>query len=145
MRGCIDMGRFRCSSTSAWFPKPAGGFRGGCSGQSSRSELESWDRDLKYSDLACTTRGLSVVRGGNLLILLSAFALCSSCFASIRLCSANASSGDSSGGASPATWSRGDFSGREMEVCDCDRRSIKVGREGAAMVTAATQDHIDDG
>lgn len=62
------------------------------------------------------------------------FALSSSCFASSRLCNANASRGESSGGASPATWRRGDRNGRETEeACDFDRRSMKSGR-GCDMV-----------
>lgn len=81
--------------------------------------------------------GLSVVRGGNLLILFPAFALCCSCFANKRLCKANASRGDNSGGTSPATWSRGDFNGREdREDDDCDRKSMKFGR-GVAMAAVS--------
>ena len=54
-------------------------------------------------------------------------ALSSSCLASNLLCFAKASSGDNSGGASPATWSRGDLSGLETEADDFDLRSRNSG------------------
>lgn len=51
-----------------------------------------------------------------------------SCFARRRLCMANASSGENSGGTSPATWRRGERSGRDTEAWDWDRRSMYSGR-----------------
>ncbi len=73
-------------------------------------------------------RGLDVVRGGRRLMRRPVLEPSSSCLASRRLCRAMASRGDSSGGASPATWRRGDRSGRETDACDCERRSMKFGR-----------------
>ena len=57
-------------------------------------------------------------------------ALSSSCLASSRLCMAKASRGESSGGASPATWSRGDLIGLETDMADFDRMSSCSGRRG---------------
>jgi hypothetical protein len=75
--------------------------------------------------------GLSTVRGGNRLILLLSLASWS-CLASIRLCIAKASRGDSSGGASPAMCIRGERSGFEddeaFELFELDLRSSRVGR-----------------
>lgn len=51
-----------------------------------------------------------------------------SCLASRRLCKANASRGESSGGASPATWRRGERRDRDTEACEVDRKSMKLGR-----------------
>lgn len=73
------------------------------------------------------TSGLSVVKGGRRLIRRPCLALSSSCFFKSRLCIAKASRGESSGGASPATWRRGDRRGRETEACDFDLRSMKSG------------------
>jgi hypothetical protein len=63
------------------------------------------------------------------------FVVSSSCFASSRLCAANASRGESSGGISPATCRRGDGRPRRegegkavpKGPWDCDRRSMKFG------------------
>ena len=57
-----------------------------------------------------------------------AFVSSFSCLARARLCIANASRGEYSGGTSPATWIRGDRRGRDSEACDWDRRSRKSGR-----------------
>lgn len=123
-RGCIDRGRSACSpSISVFKPSPTF-WSGGCSS----SDAESCDRERKYSDLPWTIKGLSTVSGGSRLIRRPSFALSSNCLASSRLCCAKASRGESSGGASPATCMRGDRKGRETDICDFDRRSIKSGR-----------------
>lgn len=134
-RGCIDLGRLvRSSSTCGFKPSPTF-WSGGCSS----SDAESCDRERKYSDLPWTIKGLSSVSGGSRLILRPCFVPSSSCLASRRLCKAKASSGESSGGASPATWRRGDRKGRETEACDFDLMSRKSGR-GCGMATLATLD-----
>lgn len=74
--------------------------------------------------------------GGNLEILFPFLSLSSNCFANNRLCAANASRGDNSGGTSPAIHNRGDGSDRRdgdgisppMGPWDCDLRSINIGR-----------------
>lgn len=83
-------------------------------------------------------RGLAAVRGGSRLTRFPSLLVVPwSCRASSRLCKAKASKGESSGGASPATWSRGDRKGREAEeaaeLTEWDRRSSKDGR----LVTAS--------
>lgn len=72
-----------------------------------------------------------MVNGGSLLTLLPVLELSSNCFVSSRVCAANASSGESAGGTSPARCIRGDFSGRAKlarEVDESALRSMKVGR-----------------
>lgn len=73
-----------------------------------------------------------MVRGGSRLTLFPSLLLSCSCLASSRLCSAKASRGDSSGGASPAMCMRGDRKGLEVvEFADwfeLDRKSSKLGR-----------------
>jgi hypothetical protein len=73
-------------------------------GESLCSEPESAeDMDRKYSDRPCTIRGLSVVNGGSRLMRFPALLSSFNCRARRRLCMANASRGEYSGGASPAT------------------------------------------
>lgn len=78
------------------------------------------------------TKGLLGVSGGRRLSLCPSLVVSCSCFASSRLCIANASKGDSSGGTSPATCTRGDRSGFEpdevAELFELDRRSSMLGR-----------------
>lgn len=57
-------------------------------------------------------KGLSLESGGKRLMRFSPFMPSSSFFAKSRLCAAKASSGDNSGGTSPATCRRGDGRGR---------------------------------
>lgn len=140
MRGCIDIGRCcssgKASSTSPFRPRPVG-----LADKSSPcSEGESCDMERKYSERPWSTNGLSVVSGGKRLNLLPSLALSWSCLASSRLCSAKASRGDSSGGASPATWRRGDRRGprepvEEAEPCESARRSSRLGRLDMATIS----------
>lgn len=132
IRGCIDLGRSsarKASSTSPLFPESVG-LNGG---RAALSSGDSTDKERKYSERPWRTSGLSDVSGGSRLSLLPSFALSCSCFASKRLCRANASRGDSSGGASPAMCIRGDRRGpREpvelAEPCELARRSKRPGR-----------------
>ena len=66
------------------------------------------------------------------------FVLSFNCLAKSRLCAANASKGESSGGISPATCKRGEGNERSdgdgkpllpvpIAPYDCDRRSMKLG------------------
>jgi hypothetical protein len=146
MRGCIDLGLSsleKPSSMALRSPKPPKPAESGGAGDSPRSDPESCDMDRKYSDRPCIIRGLSAVRGGSRLTRFPSLLVVSwSCRANSRLCKAKASKGDSSGGASPATWSRGDRRAREEEAAeleDWDRRSSKDGRlvtEESFMVAA---------
>lgn len=137
MRGCMDLGRSispeKASSISVRSPNPPKPAEIGGAGDSSRSDPESCDMDRKYSDRPWIIRGLSAVRGGSRLTRFPSLLVVSwSCRASSRLCKAKASKGDSSGGASPATWRRGDRRGREevdtAELTEWDRKSNKDGR-----------------
>jgi hypothetical protein len=96
--GYIDLGRRAGSSTAVFTPALLGG---------AESAAGSAERDRKYPGRFC--RVFSIVRGGNRLSRLPAALLSSSsCFASMRLCAAKASRGESCGGISPARRVRGD-------------------------------------
>lgn len=69
-------------------------------------------------------RGLESFNGGSRLTRRPLLGFVSpSCLARSRLCKAKASSGDSSGGASPATWWRGDRTGAREDAWEAARRS----------------------
>lgn len=116
--GYTEIGRNPGVSTSLFNPEP------GLAGDSGVVGSVA-DAERKYPGLLKFK--LAIVRGGNLLMRFSPLALSSSCFASRRLCAANASRGESSGGISPATWRRGDGNPDPKGPCDCDRRSMKPG------------------
>ncbi|PQE20185.1 hypothetical protein CJF30_00001472 [Rutstroemia sp. NJR-2017a BBW] len=81
-------------------------------------------------------REFAIASGGSLLMRLPPCALSVNCFAKSRLCAANASKGESSGGISPTRCSLGDGNARgdgsallALLSCpwECDRRSMKAG------------------
>jgi hypothetical protein len=92
--GYTETGRNPGVSTSVFRPEP------GLVGDS--GVVASADTERKYPGLPWL-KELAIVRGGNLLMRFPPLALSSNCFASSRLCAANASRGESSGGMSPAT------------------------------------------
>lgn len=124
--GYIDLGRRSGSSIAIFTPALLG---------EAESPAGSAERERKYPGRFCKV--FSIVRGGSRLRRLPAALLpSSSCFASMRLCAAKASRGDSWGGTAPARWNRGDGKpprGDAMPLpsrtplCDCDRTSMNVG------------------
>lgn len=82
------------------------------------------------------------MRGGNRLARLPWLPVCSNCFASNRLCAANASSGDNSGGICPAICNLGsgvarllgDGSPKAEGSKDLDLMSMKLGLVDIVMV-----------
>lgn len=129
--GCTDTGRNPGVSTSVFSPDPVSpdpGLTG------VKGVVPSADTERKYPGLPWL-KEFAIVRGGSRLTRLPPALSCSSCRASSRLCAANASRGDSSGGTSPATCNLGD--GRPLRdgdgrpfpngPWDCDRRSMKLG------------------
>lgn len=96
--GYIDFGRRAESSIAVTTPALLG---------EAESAAGSAETERKYPGRFC--RVFSIVRGGNRLRRLPAALLpSSSCFASMRLCAAKASSGERWGGISPARCIRGE-------------------------------------
>ena len=95
--GYIDLGRSAGSSTAVFTPALLG---------EAESAEGSAEKERKNPGRFCKV--FSIVRAGNRLRRLPAALLSSSCFASMRLCAANASSGESWGGISPARCIRGE-------------------------------------
>jgi hypothetical protein len=137
--GCTETGRNEGISTSVFTPAESGVM-------GSTGVVASADIERKYCGLPWF-KVFAIISGGSRLILFPCFALSSNCLASSRLCAANASSGDSSGGTSPAMCNLGEGSDRrdgEGRVppkgpWDCDRRSINIGR----FVIVSCQTKID--
>jgi hypothetical protein len=98
--GWTETGRKGGISTSGFMPDEPGR-------TDSVGLAVSVDRERKYWGRGWP-KEFAITRGGSRLTLFPPRALSSSCFASSRLCAAKASSGDSSGGISPAICSLGD-------------------------------------